>query len=163
MAQYELTNVLVKYLDRHLVFPLLEFLQEKGIYREEDIMRSKLALLQKTNLVDFAVDIYKLINNTEEVPSEMMSRRNEVVTRLRKLQVSAQFCISSSGCRSSPIRLQRVHFRLNVVLSAHTSVGETCSCTVGWGSCCGRQPRWPRSNQGTARSEGWTLPILCIH
>lgn len=29
MAQYDLTPVLAKHLDRHLVFPLLEFLQSK--------------------------------------------------------------------------------------------------------------------------------------
>lgn len=87
MAQHELSGVLSKYLDRHLVFPLLEFLQEKGIYKEEDIMRAKLALLKSTNLVDFAIDIHKVINNTEDVPADMMSRRHEVVSRLRKLQV----------------------------------------------------------------------------
>lgn len=59
MAQYELSATLSKYLDRHLIFPLLEFLQDKGIYNEEDIMKSKIALLQKTNMVDFAMDIYK--------------------------------------------------------------------------------------------------------
>lgn len=34
MAEYELSRTLSKYLDRHLVFPLLEFLQGKGIYEE---------------------------------------------------------------------------------------------------------------------------------
>jgi eIF3 subunit 6 N terminal domain len=33
--------------------------QERGIYKEDDILKAKIALLQKTNMVDFAMDIYK--------------------------------------------------------------------------------------------------------
>lgn len=85
-TNYELSPVLSKYLDRHLIFPLLEFLQEKGIYDETDILKSKLALLDKTNMVDFAMDIYKGLNNTDDVPAEMKERRSQVVARLRQLQ-----------------------------------------------------------------------------
>lgn len=31
MAQYDLTSVIGSYLDRHLVFPMLEFLSEKKV------------------------------------------------------------------------------------------------------------------------------------
>ena len=41
MAQYDLTPRLAQHLDRHLVFPLLEFLQSKGTYDGEDIERAK--------------------------------------------------------------------------------------------------------------------------
>lgn len=83
---HELSPILAKYLDRHLVFPLLEFLQEKGIYDEVDIFKAKLALLDKTNMVDFAMDIYKSLNNVDEVPVHMKEHRSEVVARLRQLQ-----------------------------------------------------------------------------
>ncbi len=86
MAQHELSSTLAKYLDRHLVFPLLEFLQEKGIYSEDDILKSKIALLQSTNMVDFAMDIHKSLYNTDDVPPEMKDRRQEVVGRLKGLQ-----------------------------------------------------------------------------
>jgi hypothetical protein len=85
-AQHELSRTLAKYLDRHLVFPLLEFLQEKGIYAEDDILKAKIALLQKTNMVDFAMDIHKDLYSTEEVPADMTQRRADVVARLRVLQ-----------------------------------------------------------------------------
>jgi translation initiation factor 3 subunit E len=90
MAQYELTPVLSKYLDRHLVFPLLEFLQEKGIYDEADIMKSKIELLQNTNMVDFAADIHKALYNTEEIPQSMKEHRTQVVARLRSLQTQVE-------------------------------------------------------------------------
>ena len=88
MAQpnYELSGTLSKFLDRHLVFPILEFHQEKGIYNATDIMQAKLALLKTTNMVDFAMDIQKALTGSEEVPQEMRERRSAVVARLRQLQ-----------------------------------------------------------------------------
>jgi hypothetical protein len=67
MAQYDLTSELAQHLDRHLVFPLLEFLGSKGLYDEKDIEAAKLALIEKTNMVDYAVDIYQQLNQTDEV------------------------------------------------------------------------------------------------
>lgn len=99
-AQYELSQTLAKHLDRHLVFPLLEFLQEKGIYSEGDILKAKLALLDKTNMVDFAMDIYKGLNNVDDVPAAMKERRTEVVARLRQLQTDVEpiiRCLQNPG------------------------------------------------------------------
>lgn len=90
MAQYDLTSSGVKYLDRHLVFPLLEFLSQQQLYPEDDIQKGKLELLQKTNMVDYAMDIYKALYNRDDVPPEMRSRRHEVVHNLKSLQVLAQ-------------------------------------------------------------------------
>lgn len=87
MAQFDLTNDLAKYLDRHLVFPLLEFLSHKQMYDENDIQKGKIDLLEKTNMVDFAMDIYKQLYNKEDVPKEMKERRTAVVAKLKTLQV----------------------------------------------------------------------------
>ena len=35
--QWDITSKIAGNLDRHLVFPLLEFLQTRGIYPEEDL------------------------------------------------------------------------------------------------------------------------------
>ena len=59
MAEYDLTSKIGCYLDRHLVFPLLEFLSEKDIFDEHDLQKGKLELLSNTNMVDFAMDVYK--------------------------------------------------------------------------------------------------------
>lgn len=37
MADYDLTHALSKFLDRHLVFPLLEFLSARGTYDPKSI------------------------------------------------------------------------------------------------------------------------------
>ncbi len=78
LAQYDLTLELAKCLDRHLVFPLLEFLSNRNIYIEKDLERAKLELLQKTNMVDYAVEIYCELHGTQEAPPAMMERRQEV-------------------------------------------------------------------------------------
>jgi len=112
MAQYELSSTLFKYLDRHLCFPLLEFLQDKGLYNEEDIMRAKIGLLQNTNMVDFAMDIHKELYGAD-VPEVMKKRREEVVSRLRTLQKAVQPIMA---CLSDPNIIR--NFRPNPGLTA---------------------------------------------
>ncbi|XP_043725172.1 eukaryotic translation initiation factor 3 subunit E-like [Telopea speciosissima] len=89
MAQYDLTRRVAPQLDRHLVFPLLEFLQERQLYPDGEILKAKIELLNKTNMVDYAMDIHKSLYHTEEVPQDMIDRRVEVVARLKSLEESA--------------------------------------------------------------------------
>ncbi|KAG8657613.1 hypothetical protein MANES_03G083338v8 [Manihot esculenta] len=76
-------------LHRHLVLPLLEFLQERQLYLEEQIFKSKIELLSKTNMVDYAMDIHKSLYHTEDVPQDMIERRAKVVARLKALEEAA--------------------------------------------------------------------------
>eukprot|EP00201_Polytomella_parva_P000951 CAMPEP_0175087290 /NCGR_PEP_ID=MMETSP0052_2-20121109/29747_1 /TAXON_ID=51329 ORGANISM="Polytomella parva, Strain SAG 63-3" /NCGR_SAMPLE_ID=MMETSP0052_2 /ASSEMBLY_ACC=CAM_ASM_000194 /LENGTH=434 /DNA_ID=CAMNT_0016359617 /DNA_START=9 /DNA_END=1313 /DNA_ORIENTATION=+ len=86
MAQYDLVSKLTPYFDRHLAFPLLEFLQEKNLYGEESLNEAKLVLLEKTNMVDYASDIYMHLHKASEAPQYLKDRREEVVARLKHLQ-----------------------------------------------------------------------------
>ena len=88
MASYDLTPVLSKSLDKHLVFPLLEFLSGKKLYPEADIERAKIELVEKTNMVDFLMDIWMSHYGKNEPPAEFKERRNEVVEKLNTLQAS---------------------------------------------------------------------------
>jgi len=90
MAQYDLTPKLIKYLDRHQVLNLLTSLQEKELYKKEDLLRSKLELVSKTKMVDTAAEEYRLLHNTDKVPKEMEELRNKVVADL-------EACNSSKG------------------------------------------------------------------
>ena len=86
MAEHDLTAKLAKSMDRHLVFPLLEWLSAKELYPEDQIQQGKLDLLNKTNMLDYAMEIYTQLNNRDP-PQELKERRTEVVQNLRKLQV----------------------------------------------------------------------------
>ena len=113
MAQYDLTSGLVKFLDRHLVFPLLEFLSQQQLHPEEDIQKAKLDLLQKTNMVDYAMDIYKDLYNRDDVPSDMRSRRHEVVQNLKSLQVRSRDHCPSAATACLPALRKELQKRIS--------------------------------------------------
>ena len=71
MATTDLTSTIAPFLDRHLVFPLLEFLQDRQLFPENDILVAKIDLLGKTNMVDYAMDIHKSLYQSDEVPAGM--------------------------------------------------------------------------------------------
>lgn len=86
MAEWDLTAKMGQYLDRHLVFPLLEFLTCKSIYNDTDLLVSKLELLSNTNMVDYAMDVHKSLYPDKEVPETLKEKRLQVVENLKRLQ-----------------------------------------------------------------------------
>lgn len=60
IQKYDLTNTIVKYLDRHMVIPLIEFLSNNTqLYNKDDLKKAKLELLSETRMVDY----YNQLNN----------------------------------------------------------------------------------------------------
>ncbi|PIA48328.1 hypothetical protein AQUCO_01400732v1 [Aquilegia coerulea] len=103
MANYDLTRYIAPNLDRHLTFPLLEFVQDRRLYPDDETLKAKIELLNKTNMVDYAMDIHKSLYQTEEVPQDMIDRRVKVVARLKALEESAAPLITFL---QNPIMLQ---------------------------------------------------------
>lgn len=64
------------------------------MYPDEQILKSKIELLNKTNMVDYAMDIHKSLYHTEDVPQDMVDRRAEVVARLKALEERAAPLVS---------------------------------------------------------------------
>jgi len=86
MAEFDLTSRMGQYLDRHLVFPLLEFLSVKEIYDESEMLKGKLDLLSNTNMVDFAMDVHSQLYPDQDVPTSLKDKRRNVVDELKRLQ-----------------------------------------------------------------------------
>jgi len=90
MGDWDLTSKIGPYLDRHLVFPLLEFLSVKEYYDETDLLRGKLDLLSNTSMVDFAMDVHKSLYPDQEVPGTLKDKRSQVVENFKKLQAETE-------------------------------------------------------------------------
>ncbi|EDV23058.1 uncharacterized protein TRIADDRAFT_50473 [Trichoplax adhaerens] len=86
MAEFDLSTRIASKLDRHLVFPLLEFLSVNKIYNEDDILKGKLELLKNTKMVDFAMDVHKKLYPEMEVPESFRDKRTEVVSELKNFR-----------------------------------------------------------------------------
>ena len=102
--QYDLTATMAPFLDRHLLFPLLEFASARGLYDDASIQDAKVALLAQTNMVDYAADVWRAARGTEP-PAEFAAKREEVVAKLKSLQVSrvivwSDFRVIDGGCES---------------------------------------------------------------
>ncbi|GIY31435.1 eukaryotic translation initiation factor 3 subunit E [Caerostris darwini] len=86
MAQYDLTSKIGAYLDRHLVFPLLEFLHVKQVYDERELLLGKLEIVKNTRMIDYAIDIHKQLHPNAIIPEELLEKRRKVVNELKIYQ-----------------------------------------------------------------------------
>jgi hypothetical protein len=62
----DLTAHLIPHLDRHLVLPLLDFLESRGAYSHEEVLNAKYDLLKPTNMVTFVLGLKREIDGTSE-------------------------------------------------------------------------------------------------
>uniref|UniRef100_A0A7S2YDF7 Eukaryotic translation initiation factor 3 subunit E n=1 Tax=Entomoneis paludosa TaxID=265537 RepID=A0A7S2YDF7_9STRA len=97
--QWDLTSRVSPYLDRHMMFPLLEFLDglitsKQIAYPSEDIQAARLALLRPTKMKDYAMDILNAsesVENKEQMMKELNEEKTSVLQQLDSLK---------EGCKS---------------------------------------------------------------
>ena len=77
-----MTTRIPQFLRQHLVFPSLEFLSIKEIHKEKELLEGKLDLLSDTNMVDFAMDVYKN-RHSDDIPHALRDKRTTVVAQLK--------------------------------------------------------------------------------
>lgn len=68
MAEWDLSQKIIPYLDRHLAFPLLAYLDETGLFPAEEVQVAQYELARKTNMVDFAVSLFEAVHPGKEIP-----------------------------------------------------------------------------------------------
>lgn len=96
VAEYDLMLKLVQHLDRHMIFPLLEFNagqlvdEETGDVKDEakarEITQAKYALLKKTNMTDYVANLYCELEGLKEPPAEFADSKQKVFAQLQKLE-----------------------------------------------------------------------------
>jgi translation initiation factor 3 subunit E len=83
--EYDLLPRLIPYLDRHLVFPLLEFTSGQDEDNLE-LTRAKYELLKHTNMIDYVTNLWQEINNNTTIPEHFAKKREEVFAKLQQFQ-----------------------------------------------------------------------------
>ncbi|KAI5793840.1 eukaryotic translation initiation factor 3 subunit E [Peziza echinospora] len=87
---HDLLPKLIPNLDRHLVFPLLENMEQQGTYPQEVILQAKYDLLKHTNMTDYVGSLWQELHGGEEAPEEFAKKRDEVLERLKTLEEGSQ-------------------------------------------------------------------------
>ena len=83
--QYDLLSKMIPYLDRHLIFPLLEFSSGQD-EESSEVIRAKYELLKHTNMTDYVANLWKEIHDTDDIPDEFLKKREDVLTKLQHYQ-----------------------------------------------------------------------------
>jgi translation initiation factor 3 subunit E len=88
VKKYSLLAQLIPNLDRHMAYPLLNFLEDQTPEDEDisDITQMKYALLKETNMFDFVGDLYAQLNGLKERPQEYTKKREDVLARREKFE-----------------------------------------------------------------------------
>ena len=96
LSEYDLTTKLVSHLDRHLIFPLLQFSAEQleddettgdsAQAKARAITQQKFELLQKTNMTDYVADLYCDLRGVSEPPAEFAEKREKVLSQLEQYE-----------------------------------------------------------------------------
>jgi len=117
VEQWDLTSKVSPYLDRHMMFPLLEYLDTligagTVSYSSKDVAAARLALLRPTHMVDYAIDIYKGLHGDDSaVPPEMEEQKKEVYSRLEEMQAGCKNL--EDLCKNEEERVSQKRIALN--------------------------------------------------
>ena len=90
MSHWDLTSLLLKYLDPHLGFVLVEFLEkETTLYVKEDVLRAKLGLVAKTKTSDWIIALHNELKSSEEEIVAVNEQKTEFMNERKKIEEEA--------------------------------------------------------------------------
>ena len=88
---HDLLPSLIKHLDRHLIFPLLDF--QTGQIPEDAsddevraVTQAKYELLKTTNMTDFIGNLKAELEGLEQPPPEFNEKRQKVIARIEQFE-----------------------------------------------------------------------------
>lgn len=93
-AHVEISNLVLPHLDRHLALPVLNFLEEQGVYDKNEVLQAKFDLLQPTNMVHYVESIRRELAGEPEPadgqsPKQVKDRADEIMKRGEDLKQKA--------------------------------------------------------------------------
>ena len=78
----DLLPKVIQHLDRHLIFPLLQFVADQDEEPAPETTKAKYELLKKTNMTDYVATLYCELEGVSEPPKEFATKRQEVLDKL---------------------------------------------------------------------------------
>lgn len=123
VAVYDLTSNVSPYLDLHMMFPLLEYVDSlisNGTipYKSEDVAKARLSLLRPTRMVDYAMDIYKELHGRDSViPNEMEEQKKKVYEKMEELK-------GDSGCKAFDDLCHNTDFKNKLLKAGKWNIAE---------------------------------------
>ena len=86
-AAYDLTPRLIPFLDRHMVLPLLDFLQSTSMYSPLSLIQARVDFASTTKMVDLYQSEYHALHEGKDPPG-LDARFEAVYAELRELQAA---------------------------------------------------------------------------
>jgi translation initiation factor 3 subunit E len=86
--QYSLLPRLMPNLDRHLLYPLLNFTSDEDAEQTPEQKKLLLALLQPTNMTDFVGQLHQDVHGLADMPDEFKTKRDQVLQRRDQLEAA---------------------------------------------------------------------------
>ena len=87
MAAYDITPRLIPFLDRHMVLPLLDFLQDKKLYSATSLLQAKVEFAARTKMVDLYKAEYAALHDGKE-PTGLQQRYDAVYSEMSELEAA---------------------------------------------------------------------------
>ena len=84
--EYDLLPKMLPELDRHLVFPILEFVESKEDEDPREVKELKYELLKQTNMSDYVGELEVEIKGLKDRTPESLKKRDEVIQRRELLE-----------------------------------------------------------------------------
>lgn len=97
VKEADLLPKLVSYLDRHLIFPLLQFVADLEEEPSIETTRAKYELLKKTNMTDYVAALYCELEGMQTPPNEFSEKRQQILERLERYNEESEKIIDLLG------------------------------------------------------------------
>lgn len=78
-VQYDLVSTMSPFMDLHMMFPLINFLEEQSLYAQQDLLKTKIDLLRPTNMVDYTIDLVKELEGEGSSQLEQLAAQRQEV------------------------------------------------------------------------------------
>lgn len=92
VSNSEISSLVLPHLDRHLALPVLQFLEENGIYPKEELVAAKYALLKPTNMVHYVEQLKREVDGqppSDESSQETKDKADQILKRGNELKEKA--------------------------------------------------------------------------